>query len=198
MNNSFSFHAKNVFLTYPRCPASKEWVKDWFMVKFLNKINYFTIAEEDHEEVDENNGVGGHIHAVLSFKTKTRIRNQTTFDLEIYDNESGLPIIYHPNIQSPRNLKDVIEYCKKDGNYISNHENRKRSYGEIIKAHNSIDSFLEEIEEHYPRDLVLNLSRIREFAKWKFNDNDRFTYKVPEGMEFNIPDVMNSWLSQEV
>lgn len=90
------------FLTYPQCEATKEQLLEH--VKTVDTVVHYLIASELHEDG------GKHLHAYLKFekgilKTKFKI-----FDF----------LDYHGNYQPCRSCKNVIKYCKKDGNYICN------------------------------------------------------------------------------
>lgn len=104
MAKKTTMRAKQWFLTYPQCPVPKEMV-----LKYLEPMGIaeYVIAEEVHKDGSP------HIHAYIKLNQKRRFRS----DLFDFDD---LGTKYHGNYQSVRNYDDVVEYCKKDGNYIAN------------------------------------------------------------------------------
>lgn len=96
--------ARQWFLTYPQCPLEKELV-----LKLLEPlgIKEYVIAEEKHQNGDP------HLHCYIKLKNKVRFK-PNYFDLV------DLGTTYHGNYQSVRNYDDVVAYCTKEDNYISN------------------------------------------------------------------------------
>lgn len=72
-------------------------------------IDKYVIAAEAHAE-----GLGHHYHCYLKFSSKLNLKNPRRFDLHWEDAH------YHPNLAGCRSAHAVDEYCKKDGDYISN------------------------------------------------------------------------------
>lgn len=104
--------AKSFFLTYPRCPVSKQTLFSYFKdgqfalnTKLVADLQSIVVAHEEHKEEGE---VPDHLHVFLSFDKKVTVRNERLFDFESY----------HPNIQAARSSKDVVKYCKKEGDYL--------------------------------------------------------------------------------
>jgi len=98
---SFRFNSKSFFLTYPQCEAPKEELMNH--LDELSELEWCVVSREQHEDGNY------HLHAVGQFITKVNWRNPNCFDY----------LGFHPNIQSPRNLKAVIEYVCKDGDTCS-------------------------------------------------------------------------------
>nr|WQA30159.1 MAG: rep protein [Cressdnaviricota sp.] len=96
--------ARQWFLTYPQCPLEKELV-----LKLLEPlgIKEYVIAEEKHQNGDP------HVHCYIKLKSKVRFK-PNYFDLV------DLGTTYHGNYQSVRNYDNVVAYCTKEENYISN------------------------------------------------------------------------------
>lgn len=141
---TYRLAAKNLFLTYPRCPLSAEFVRDALLVT-LGRANvvYAVISVEEHKEENNEAETTRHVHAFVLLATKTNIRNANELDI------AG----YHGNYQGCRNAKQVIRYVKKDGNFIEYGEcpanlmdmdDKKGLLGEIAKITNEQDlmSFL--------------------------------------------------------
>lgn len=175
----FNFNAKHIFITYPRFECSKEE-----LLSFLSEVlpvERYCICSEEHEEE------GKHMHAVISMSQKKHFRDERFLDFRGH----------HPHIESPRKLKEVIAYCQKDGDFISNYP-EKRTYGDLIKDATDVDSFLSLVEEHFPRDAVLSHDRIRTFAEFKYQKTGS-TY-VPEFPleSFKMPSLVDSWYQTEL
>lgn len=195
IKKSIDWHAKSFFITYPRCGLTKEDIKETLYRKFPT-LSYYTIGREDHDPEINDEFEGKHLHVVITFLAKKRIRDCRAFDITII-NDQGESKTFHPNVQSPRKLKDCINYCKKNDDYISNHDEQKKGYSEIITQSHDFDSFMNSVEENYPRDMVLHFDKIKSYANYKFAD-DNFHYELPAGVEFEIPNVLKSWLDNEV
>lgn len=184
MSSSVSYHAKQYFLTYPRCEADKETLRDFLVLECGGED--FIIARETHEDGAH------HLHAYIRFGRAKRVRDAHYFDLR--DGEHT----YHPNIQTVRSPAACQKYVAKDGDYISNIPvgQVKLTYGEIVKGASSQAEFLATLEEQYPRDVVLNLERINTYARHKWP-------VVPEQepiqfSRFIVPDELQAWYEDNV
>lgn len=98
----FRVNAKNIFLTYPRCDLTTEYLRDAILKITGLTILWMVIASELHEDG------GQHLHAQIEFDKKKNIRNERYFDVDAF----------HPNISASRNIKAVGEYVMKGGEYI--------------------------------------------------------------------------------
>lgn len=112
-NKQFRLKAKNLFLTYtnlnPQVELKQKVLKSLSLNLKTYGINEYTIAVEQNKT---NNKV--HIHAYISGNKPIDIKNPYFLDIEI-DGET-----YHGNYQAAKNSKNVIEYCKKQGDFITN------------------------------------------------------------------------------
>lgn len=102
---NFKFNAKQVFLTYPKCSLSKEFVLEG--LKQIADVQDYTVASEKHEDQTD------HIHAVICYTNKVHTTNSRIFDLENF----------HPNIKTLKTKADFVratKYVKKDGSFVSN------------------------------------------------------------------------------
>lgn len=91
---------KGWFCTWPQCNITKEDALDMLMPLGLAE---YVIAEEEHLDGSP------HLHAFLKLNKKVRW-SSTRFDLGDF----------HGNYQPAKSWKAVQEYCKKEGDYISN------------------------------------------------------------------------------
>lgn len=175
--NTFRFESTSAFLTYPRCTLTKEQVLDALSAKL--DIKFYRIARELHEDGTP------HIHAVVKLNRQLRTRDQRYFDIDGF----------HPNIQTPRSLKNVCEYVSKDGDVLDTFpaSSTKHSWADILPACTTRDEFLVHMRTHFPRDFIINLDRILNFADYHYkpvlppyvNDYD-FTA---------VPEPLLEWLS---
>jgi Geminivirus Rep catalytic domain. len=97
----FQLSSKSLFLTYPKCPLTKDEVHALLLGKG-RAIHGGVIARELHEDSTP------HIHVYLLLGCKFSTRNQHYWDL------AG----YHGNYQSAKSYTAVIRYIKKDKDYI--------------------------------------------------------------------------------
>lgn len=106
----FSFNAKRVYLTYPSCPLSKD-----LLLEELGKIKpiaHYAICSERHQDGTP------HLHAVISFCERVHRKDSRCFDVHGY----------HPHIKkisSVNDLNRIIEYVKKDGDFITTFPDRR-------------------------------------------------------------------------
>lgn len=104
--STFQLNTRKLFLTYPQCPVPKERARDFFEV-LLNPKEY-VIAHELHANGDD------HLHCYFELDNPYRTRSPTALDL-IIDS-----VIYHGNYQGCRSDRNVLKYCTKLEDYVSN------------------------------------------------------------------------------
>lgn len=106
------FNARQFFLTYPKCDAPKEYLRDILIAKC--PIKQVVVAREKHEDGTF------HLHAAVWY-SKLLHCNERFFDF-MWDKEDGTDEerarVFHPNIQIPKKWLAVVQYCKKDGDCI--------------------------------------------------------------------------------
>nr|WAE42343.1 MAG: replication associated protein [Cressdnaviricota sp.] len=101
---NFKFNAKQVLLTYPKCPLTPDKVLEGLQARF--EISTYTISSERHQDGTP------HIHALLKFSKKVHTESHAHFDLGFY----------HCNIKGLKTVGDfnrTHEYVIKDGVYIT-------------------------------------------------------------------------------
>lgn len=179
---TFRFNAKRAFLTYPRCgELTKERLLDF--LRDDRGASWYCISLEQHEDG------GNHLHAYCEWLERLDVRDERHFDVDGQ----------HPNIQSVRNRASVLKYVQKGGDYIGNCEGTSSTtvrYGAIIAESTGAEDFLERVIQHYPRDAVLHLERVQQFAQWKWQP-EQPTY-LPEFTEFDVPGVMSDWVNDNL
>lgn len=94
-NRGFRLTGKNFFLTYPQCSIEKEDAASSLQHKLA--LDYLLVAREYHEDGSP------HLHALITAKKKTDIKNANFFDLGAN----------HGNYQTARNTDDVRAYIQK-------------------------------------------------------------------------------------
>lgn len=102
----YQINSSKLFLTYPQCNVPKEDVLE--LLTSLFKPVYYIIAHELHANGDD------HIHCYLELDTSFRTRSANFADL-VYQGRT-----YHGNYQGCRSTKNVIKYCTKAEDYLSN------------------------------------------------------------------------------
>jgi len=174
----FRFNAKRAFLTYPRCgDLTKEQ-----LLEFLRDDRgalWYCVGLEQHEDG------GNHLHAYAEWADRLDVRDERHFDV------AG----QHPNIQSVRNRASVLKYCQKGGDYIGNCEATSSTtvrYGQLIADSRGPDEFLAGVIQHYPRDAVLHLERVQQFAAHYWRE-ERAPY-VPSYTSFDEPAGLLNWV----
>ena len=103
-------YAKGWFLTYPRCPLTKEQLLKKLEVnakQSKTRILEHVICEEKHEDGKP------HLHAFIKFNNRLNFNNKY-FDVACDGKK------YHGHYEVAKSWRKVEEYVKKGGNYISN------------------------------------------------------------------------------
>jgi len=166
----FDFHARQAFLTYPRCPITPSVAAAAIVALLPGKIDYGLVCQETHTMEDTEGASGQHLHAVLVFKKKFRTRNVRFFDLDLGENS------YHPNVQRVRSLQHSIVYVSKEGNVVGigcdpklilEAAKKKTSVKTCVIAYKVMEGMsLKEINEEYPGFMLTNLNKVRDYVRW--------------------------------
>lgn len=88
-----------------------------FKRKYGSNFGWAVIAAEDHEPRDEDMQAGVHRHAFLGTKKRFQTRNARFWDIE-WEGRAYHPH-YEPIKKGDKSKANVLEYCIKDGQYIS-------------------------------------------------------------------------------
>lgn len=106
------FNARQFFLTYPKCDAPKEYLRD-ILIKQCS-IKHLVVCREQHEDGSL------HLHAAVWY-TKVMHCNERFFDF-MWNKEDGTDEerarVFHPNIQVPKKWPAVVQYCKKGEDFL--------------------------------------------------------------------------------
>ena len=102
--------AKGWFLTYPQCPCTPQSCLDDLVDKFALKgikIEEYVICTEKHQDGNS------HLHAFIKLSKRVRFKKDL-FDFCCEGKD------YHGHYEVSKSWRAVIEYVKKDGEYITN------------------------------------------------------------------------------
>lgn len=100
---AFRFQGKYAFLTYAQADGLSKDAIIWALRDKVPSPEAWAVGEEEHQDG------GKHFHAILRYAERVDIRDARFWDVEGF----------HPNIQSARGWKQVLQYCIKGGDYIS-------------------------------------------------------------------------------
>lgn len=102
---AFRLHARNILLTWPQCDTPIDTIRDNIKGLWGDRVTYSVTSHEDHHETD-----GVHRHSLVCFKRKTDIKK-----IEDLNSLAGKHGDYRA---ADRTLATVIQYVKKDGNFV--------------------------------------------------------------------------------
>lgn len=131
---------KLFLLTYPRCEVTPECMLDFIRSKV--PLKEYVIAQESHLDGQP------HIHAYIKLdndgvllRDAPKLFHYSNKDIERHGNVT-------PITETTRSVNDVIKYCTKDGNYISNIElpiysntRRKTPDYDTVKKYSTKEAF---------------------------------------------------------
>lgn len=177
METSFRFQAKNVFLTYPNAGFNlSEFIEHW-----RPNAKYIIISSELHADGNP------HRHAFIQFARKLSTRNARFFDW----------LGKHPNITVPKSIPNVLDYIRKDGEFLEWGDSPvKLTWGDIIRSSTS-DTFLQAVSTSYPKEFVLQYERL-EYFKSKYFSTPAPTIQLRSRDMFRVPDTMNDWVTNNL
>nr|WHF59404.1 replication associated protein [Horsegram yellow mosaic virus] len=198
----FAINAKNYFLTYPRCPLTKEDTLE----QLLDLSTPVNKKIHSHLPRAYENGEP-HLHVLLQFEGKFHTRNQRFFDLV----SSTRSTHFHPNIQAAQSCSDVKQYMEKDGDVLDHgtfqidgrsarggKQSANDAYAEALNC-GSKSQALDILKEKAPKDYIL------QFHNLNCNLNKIFispiqAYVSPYSIDtFNrVPEYISSWASENV
>lgn len=99
----FDFNAKTAFLTYSQVTEAVTAASLFGYWRHKDRVIKVLVGSELHQDG------GKHYHCLIEFEDKMHTRNIRYFDYEGF----------HPNIARPRNKKNCMKYCIKDGDYMN-------------------------------------------------------------------------------
>lgn len=191
MPSKYRIHSGKLFLTYPQCPIPKEdAISIIFYIFTEENIDEYIIAEEEHKNGDK------HLHVYLKLKVQNTYTNPSFADLS-YNNEW-----YHGNYQGCRSEKNVIKYCSKEENYLSNFDvgariQKKNSHKRVLadalinKKINLVQAVQEEPE------LLFGYKKLKADLFEYFKDEQDRREAFPDWIPNPWGKVMSSKISQK-
>lgn len=205
LNKPFRLSAKNLFFTYPRCPAPKEHIQDILTKKLGIRLKYMIVCNEAHED----EGLHSHVTAMLNMKSN--YKDPRFADIE-YDG-----IIYHGNYKSARDLDKSIEYCKKQGNYIEFGDYQtppkkkkapptKKAKSSVVAEMLMVGKSLREVNDYDPGYFLMQSKNILQYKHlintMKIQENKLLWARVQESTPPESLDEANlqiyTWLLQNI
>lgn len=103
--SNFQLNTKQLFLTYPQCTLSKEDALMLLQARLSEySIDKYVVAHEHHANGDD------HLHCYFKLVEPFRTRDPKALDLREF----------HGNYQGCRSAKNVVKYCTKAEDYLSN------------------------------------------------------------------------------
>jgi len=184
MPRNREINARNWFLTYPKCNATKEEVIE--NIKEFSKkapIRGAIVAQEKHKDGTD------HLHAVIQFTDAYRTRLASVFDVLTAGEKHTEG--KHGNYQSARNLQAVIDYVHKSdpapltygevrtGRKPSSKETRLDQLVKVIKEGQSLD----QAEERDPGSFCQHKRKLEEYQ----------AYLQRKKLRSNLLPKPNSW-----
>ncbi|AAQ21052.1 replication protein [Tomato chino La Paz virus] len=193
----FRLQAKNIFLTYPQCPLTKEEALDQLLsIQLPSNKKYIKICRELHENGEH------HLHVLMQFEGKIQITNQRQFDLVSPTRSAH----FHPNIQGAKSSSDVKSYIDKDGDTLEwgefqidgrsargGQQTANDAAAEALNA-SSKEEAMRIIKEKLPKEFLFQYHNLS-------SNLDRIFAKAPEpwvppfplSSFTNVPDEMQEW-----
>lgn len=110
-DTGFRLSARSVFLTFPKCEESIDFVTNRLLEKVVkHKIKEFIIVKELHKDGDT------HFHVYLKMEKKMEIKNPNFFDINFVREEDGEIIkgSCHGKYERAKKRDDIISYITKD------------------------------------------------------------------------------------
>ncbi|ALE29600.1 replication associated protein, partial [Lake Sarah-associated circular virus-8] len=194
-NNKFSLQAKRFFLTFPQCPMDKHQVLLW--LTGAHEAHQAIVAEEQHEDGSP------HLHIYLTYEKAKRISHADYFDLGNPENPEQ---VFHPNIQTVKNMKECVKYITKTDKEPAQHNINyrdiiagKSSKFAVIAASVMDGKSLLEINDSDPGFVLQHKRKLEEYQAWivmKKPRNDLAAwYPVPVpafGPEYQLATWLNA------
>lgn len=171
----FQKSGRHFFLTYAQCPITLDDIRKHLNTK-VDMIEY-VIAQEPHKDGNP------HLHCYFKVRKRKTIHNSHYFDVSVGDN------LYQPDIQVCRNHYAVINYCQKEGQYISTLGNFSSVYDRSLAMAKNGD--IDEAMKQLPsRDIVMKGNDIRNNLQSLLPPNQENLFELSD---FIIPEGIQKW-----
>lgn len=190
---AMDIYAKNFFLTFPKCDLHPEYALTAFrQLPHSSDLSWAKVVQEHHEDGSL------HLHAILGFAKRIRIRDETYFDLYFGDK------LYHGNYQAVKSLKDALAYVEKEGGAcaefgtVPSGGKKDSAYATALNTATSAQEFHSVLLELAPRDAVLYRGAILEFAERHYGGSGSGFDPVRPLQDFTVPVEMGNWITSNL
>lgn len=161
-NNKFTLQAKRYFLTYAQCTLDKTMVLDWLVSQ--HHVHQAIVGEEKHEDGNP------HLHVYLTYEKAKRISRADYFDIGNPENPEE---IFHPHIETCKNMKKCVQYCTKEDKEPAQHNidykaiiSGKSSKFAVIAQQVMDGKSMLEINESDPGFVLQHKRKLEEYQAW--------------------------------
>jgi hypothetical protein len=191
----YRLQAKQLFLTYPKCPVPPSVALKLLEDILKPDVDYSLCVQEKHQDGTL------HLHCVIVMKKKLRTSNPHFADLSV----AGTT--YHGSYEGCRGLRASIEYLFKTGNKVEGCRCDPKKLLESLQkktgakhaqvAHMILveNKTVEEINQLYPGYVLQNLRKIQNYHSWLENIKMMDTPKKPFNLthQWNREDPSREW-----
>jgi len=162
---SFRLNAKNLYLTYPKCPLEKSVVLEQLSIiltRVSKTLEHYAIAQEKHKDDSL------HLHVILWINSKVNFKNANFADL------NGESTVYHGNYQGLKLEKQCVTYVMKEDQDILTDdldrlktiiEGKKRKLDSIAQSLMEGTS-LRELTKDHAGCIMINFQKMKQFQEW--------------------------------
>jgi len=177
---TFQFNAKSLFATY----AQANTIVADDLVAFFKSLGCreYLVGTEEHLD-------GGiHYHCFVTWEQPVRTKDPRFFDFKGF----------HPNVQNPRNRRQVIAYCGKGGVTLSNFEVEEglEEWPDLAKISSTAEVFMDAMRRSKPRDYILAYEKLEYYCDKHFKKPKLM--HVPKFDLFDIPESLDDWVSENL
>lgn len=154
-------YAKGWFCTWPKCPIGKNAAMEELKEKYV--LSEYVICEEEHKDGEL------HLHAFL------KLNKRVYFKPNMFDIQG-----YHGEYQVAKSWRAVINYVKKDGNYISNIDVKAAA---MMKSKMKKEDLLKDVDEVLDKGIITPM-QVASFYK------NSMVYKMLQQKRSKMPDIL--------
>ena len=165
----YRLQAKNLFLTYPKCPLQPSVALKLIDDLLKPNVDYAMCVQEEHQDGSL------HLHFVVALKKKLRTSNPRFADLTVPEGT------YHGSYESCRGIRASVEYLFKTGNEVVGLHCEPKKLLEALQKKTGVkhaqvahmilveNKTVEEINTMYPGYVLQNLRKIQNYHCWLEN-----------------------------
>ncbi len=154
----FRLQAVRIYLTYPQCDTTKEVVLQRAKDRWGEELRWIVIGQENHADGNL------HLHIAICFVRKKDFQSASYLDFLT---------MTHGNYQAMKKMRECLEYCTKDGNYLEEGicaadwlMAQQPVSARIAKAV-ADGKDLEEVHSEFPSYMVRNLRQVEYYISWR-------------------------------